>query len=47
MGMPGLETCLKEMMSHVLGNLVQEGIVAKLADDLYFGDNSIEELLDN
>jgi hypothetical protein len=47
MGMPGSETCLEELMSRVLGELIQEGIVAKLADDLYCGGNTPEELLTN
>ena len=47
MGMPGSETCLEELMSRVLGDLVQEGFVAKIADDLYCGGNSPEELLGN
>ena len=33
MGMPGSETALEEIMCRVLGDLLQEGIVAKLADD--------------
>ena len=47
MGMPGSETALEELMSRVLGNLIQEGIVAKLADDLYCGGNTPEELVTN
>ncbi len=47
MGMPGSETCLEELMSRVLGNLIQEGIVTKLADDLYCGGNTPEEALSN
>jgi len=47
MGMPGSETCLEELMSRVLGELIQEGIVAKLADDLYCGGDTPEELLTN
>ncbi|KAL9978907.1 hypothetical protein ACROYT_G016491 [Oculina patagonica] len=47
MGMPGSETALEELMSRVLGDLLQEGIVAKIADDLYCGGNSPEELLQN
>ncbi len=47
MGMPGSETCLEELMSRVLGELVQEGVVAKLADDLYCGGNTPDELLKN
>ena len=47
MGMPGSETCLEELMSRVLGDLIQEGCVAKIADDLYVGGNSPIEVLDN
>ena len=45
MGMPGSETALEELMRRVLGNLLQEGHVAKLADDLYYGGDTPEELL--
>ena len=34
MGMPGSETALEELMCRDLGDLVAEGIVVKLADDL-------------
>ena len=34
-------------MCRVLGDLLQEGVVANLADDLYCGGNSPQELLDN
>ena len=34
------ETALEELMCRVLGDLLQEGVVAKLADDLYCGGNS-------
>ena len=47
MGMPGSETFLEELMSRVLGDLIQEGCVAKIADDLYVGGNSPIEVLDN
>ena len=47
MGMPGSETALEELVCRVLGDLLQEGVVAKLADDLYCGGNSPQELLDN
>ena len=47
MGMPGSETALEELMCRVLGDLLQEGVVAKLADDLYCGGNSPQELLDD
>ena len=47
MGMPGSETALEELMSRVLGELIQKGIVAKVADDLYCGGNTVNELLSN
>ena len=34
MGMPGSETALEELMSRVLGDLLEEGSVSKIADDL-------------
>jgi hypothetical protein len=47
MGMPGSETALEELMCRVLGDLLEEGVVAKIADDLYCGGNTPEELLQN
>ena len=47
MGMPGSETALEELLSAVLGDLIQDGILAKLADDLYCGGNTPDELLRN
>ena len=47
MGMPGSETALEELMTRVLGDLLQEGCVVKLADDLYCGANSLEDLYKN
>ena len=47
MGMPGSETALEELMCRVLGDLLQEGCVAKIADDLYCGGNTPQELLAN
>ena len=34
-------------MFRVLGNCIQDGIVAKLANDLYCGGNTLDELLSN
>ena len=45
MGMPGSETALEEVMCRVLGDLIQEGCVAKIADDLYCGADTTEELM--
>ena len=47
MGMPCSETALEELMSRVLGDCLQDGIAAKLADDLYCGADSLEDLLEN
>ena len=47
-GMPGSSETLEEMMSTVLGHLVREGCVVKIADDLYVGSTtSIDDLLSN
>jgi hypothetical protein len=45
MGMPGTETALEEMMCRVLGDLLMEGSVTKIADDLYIGGSSSSEVL--
>ena len=45
MGMPGSETALEELMSRVLGHLVQQGCVTKIADDLYCGGDTPQEAL--
>lgn len=34
MGMPGSETALEDLMCRVLGDCLEDGIAAKLADDL-------------
>ena len=47
MCMPGSETALEELMSRVLGELIEKGYVAKVADDLYCGGNTPDELLSN
>ena len=47
MGMPGSETALEELLCRVLGYLLDEGVVAKLADDIYCGGNTIVELKRN
>ena len=47
MGMPGSETALEELMCRVLGDLLQDGKVAKIANVFYCGGNSPEELLSN
>ena len=47
MGMPGSETALEELLCKVLGDLLQEGCVARLADDLFCGGQTIPELFHN
>ena len=47
MGMPGSEVALEELMSLVLGDLIRDEIVAKIADDLCIGGQTIPELLEN
>ena len=47
MGLPGSETALEELMCRILGDCIQKGTVAKLADDLFCGGNTPEDLLHN
>ena len=46
-GMPGSSETLEEMMCTVLGQLIQQGKVTKIADDLYVGGNTVDELYAN
>ena len=45
MGLPGSEAALEEVLCRVLGDLVQDGGVVKLSDDLYCGAETVEELM--
>ena len=47
MGMPGSETALEEPMCRVLGHLLEEGVDAKIADDLFCGGTTRQELQEN
>ena len=47
MGMPGSECALEELLCKVLGDLMKQGKVTKIADDLYVGGDTPEELLQN
>ena len=47
MGIPGSESALEELLCRVLGDLLKEGRVVKLADDLFCGGNTPKEALDN
>lgn len=45
MGMPGSETALEGLTRWVLGDLLEEGIVVKLADDLYCDADTSDQLV--
>jgi len=47
MGMPGSTECLDQLMYRLLGDLIHEGVVMKIADDLYVGGDDIHTLLHN
>ena len=44
MGMPGSEAALDELMSRILGDLVQSGHVQRVADDIYIGADNLDTL---
>ena len=43
-GLPGSSEWLEELLCLLFGDLVQKGKLAKVADDLFIGGNTIEEL---
>ena len=47
MGMPGSSEHLQELMSRIFGDLIQQGFVIILADDIHVVGNTIDELLEN
>lgn len=47
MGMPGSSEYLQELTSRVLGDIVEKGIIAIIADDLFVGGNTVEEIYAN
>ena len=47
MGLPGVEVALEELTCLILGDMVMEGKVSKIADDLFIGGNTPKELLEN
>ena len=42
MGMPGSEIALEEVMCRVLGELIHKGKVAKIADNVFVGGDTLE-----
>ena len=47
MGMPGSEVALEELMCRILGDLIESGVVCKLADNLFVGGQNLNELFTN
>ena len=47
MGLPGTEVALEELTNLLFGHMVMKGKVAKLADDLFIGGDTVEELYAN
>ena len=47
MGMPGSSEFLQELTSRVFGDLVKEGIVSIIADDLFVGGNTVDEIFNH
>ena len=47
MGLPGVEVALEELTCLILGDMVKDGRVCKLADDLFIGGDSPKTLLEN
>ena len=45
MGLPGSEAALEEVLSRIFGDIIKEGNMIKLADDLYIGSNTVECLV--
>ena len=46
MGLPGSESALEELLSRVLGKLIREGKMIKVADDIFLGASTIKELIE-
>ena len=47
MGLRNMAEYLEEIVSRVFGDLIAEGVVDKVADDLQIGGNDVQELLNN
>lgn len=45
--MPGPKTCLEELFCRVLGHLIEDGCVVKIANDLFCDGDSPEEVIHN
>ena len=47
MGLPGSEVALEELTCLLFGDMIMKGKVAKLADDLFVGGDTVDELYQN
>lgn len=47
MSMPGSKTAQEKLLCRVFGDCLQDGYVARLADNLYCGGQTVDELLHN
>ena len=45
MGLPGSEAALEELLNRIFGDLVREGKMVKIADDIFLGSDSTSSLL--
>ena len=45
MGLPGSEAALEELLSRILGDLIREGKMVKIADDIILGSQNVKDLL--
>ena len=44
MGLPGSESALEELLSRIFKDMLKEGKMVKVADDMFFGASTVEEL---
>ena len=47
MRMPGSSEHLQELTSRVFGDFMQEGFLIMIADDLFVGEDSVNDLANN
>ena len=46
MGLPGSEASLEELLSRIFGDLIKEGRMVKVADDLFLGSSTVKDLVE-
>ena len=47
MGLNNSSEYLEKLLSRVLGDLLAQGILVKIADDVFIGGNTMDELISN